>query len=70
MKAVGFRTSQGKTQNGIPAMYNFRADPDLEMHRIGVRRMPCACVPCIEQLERQSLPGASAKEQPRYSRNI
>jgi hypothetical protein len=69
MKAVGFESSRGETRNGISAMYNFRADPDLGMHRIAVRRIPCACLPCIAQLERLWLPGVTAEEQPRYSRN-
>jgi hypothetical protein len=69
MKAAGFRSSRGETRNGISAMYNFRADPDLGMHKIAVRRIPCACIPCVEQLQRQWLPGESAEEQPRYSRN-
>jgi hypothetical protein len=50
-------------------MYNFRAAPDFGMHRRAVRRIPCACLPCIAQLERLWLPGVTAKEQPRYSRN-
>jgi hypothetical protein len=69
MKAVGFQSSRGETRNGISAMYNFRADPELGMHRVAVRRIPCACVPCIEQLERMWLPGVTPEEQPRYSRN-
>jgi hypothetical protein len=69
MKAVGFQSSRGETRNGISAMYNLRADPDLGMHRIAVRRIPCACIPCIAQLQRLWLPGVTAKEQPRYSRN-
>jgi hypothetical protein len=44
-------------------------DPDLGMHKIAVRCIPSECIACVEQLQHQWLPGESAEEQPRYSRN-
>ena len=31
-------------------MYNIRCDPDLGVGKATVRRIPCACLFCIEQL--------------------
>jgi hypothetical protein len=69
MEATGFRSVRGEARNGIAAMYNFRADPDLGMRAIAARRIPCACAACIEQLQRPWLPGHPVEGQPRYSRN-
>jgi len=35
---------------GISAMYNFRADPDLGIGKIAIRRIYCACDGCMDQL--------------------
>ena len=35
---------------GISAMYNFRTDPDLGIGKIAIRRIPCACDGCLDQL--------------------
>ena len=45
--SIGFRKGN---RNGISAMYNIRCDPDLGVGKAAVRRIPCACLFCIEQL--------------------
>ena len=56
-------------RNGISAMYNIRCDPDLGLGKAAVRRIPCACLFCIEQ---PNLPWDKKKEdtnQRRYGIN-
>jgi hypothetical protein len=36
--------------NGLIAHYNFRFDPDLPLNMVAVRRIPCACDGCLDQL--------------------
>ena len=36
---------------GISSMYNFRCDPDLGIRKAACRRIPCACLPCLEILK-------------------
>jgi hypothetical protein len=69
MEATGFPSVRGETRNGMAAMYNFHANPDLGMRAVAAQRIPCACMACIEQLQRDWLPGNPAETQPRYSRN-
>ena len=35
---------------GISSMYNFRCDPDLDIGKATCRRIPCACMCCLEIL--------------------
>jgi hypothetical protein len=51
------------------AMYNFRANPDLGMRAEAAPCIPCACLACIEQLQRKWLQGNPVETQPRYLRN-
>ena len=44
---IGFRKGN---RNGTSVMYNIRCDPDLGVGKAAVRRIPCACLFCIEQL--------------------
>jgi len=39
-------------RNGLSAMYNIRADPELGAGQIAVRRIPCACIGCLNRFER------------------
>ena len=34
--------------------HNFRFDPELRPDELMLRRWPCACVPCVEQLDQES----------------
>ena len=47
-KVIGLET--GKYM-GISSMYNFRYDPDLGIGKAACRRIPCACMTCLELLE-------------------
>ena len=47
---------------GISAMYNFRVDPDLGIGKIDIRRIPCACDGCLEQLTSVWEKGTTDKE--------
>jgi len=69
MTATGFEKIKNTKYNGIGAYYHFVADPMLPMGVLAARRIPCACVKCIEK---QNLPwdaGVLPKDQGRYSRN-
>ena len=48
-------------------MYNIRADPDLGLGRVALRRIPCACEACRQQLMKEWDPNVEASEQNRYS---
>ena len=43
-KVVGMRKEK---LMGISEMYNFRADPNLEIGKIAVRKIPCVCDGCL-----------------------
>ena len=47
-KVVGLETGK---YNGILSMNNFRCDPDLGIGKAACRRIPCACMTFLEQLE-------------------
>ena len=47
-KVIGVET--GKYM-GISSMYNFRCDLDLGIGKTACRRIPCACMTCLELLE-------------------
>jgi hypothetical protein len=51
---------------GVMQCYNIRADPDLGLGQIALRRIPCACAGCLAQLEKPWQPNVAASEQPRY----
>ena len=36
---------------GISSMYNFRCDLDLGIGKAACRRIPCACLTCLEILK-------------------
>jgi len=38
-------------KNGLAAMYNLRADPELGVGKIAVRRIPCACDGCLSRFK-------------------
>ena len=46
-KVIGMKS--GKLM-GISALYNFRSDLDIGIERIDIRRIPCDCNSCLEQL--------------------
>ena len=55
---------------GISEMYNFRADPDLGIGKIAIRRIPCAYDGCLDQLHSVWKEGTIHEEQPRYQPNL
>ena len=44
-KVLGLET---RKYNGISSIYNFRCDPDLCIGKAACRRIPCACLTCLE----------------------
>ena len=36
---------------GISSIYNFRCDPALDIEKAACRRVPCACLSCLEILK-------------------
>ena len=61
-------TGVGK-HNGIRSMYNVRADPDLGVGYAAVRRIPCGCKTCTEQILQAWDPSKRFANQPRYKKN-
>ena len=55
---------------GISAMYNFRADPDLGLGKMAVRRIPCVCDGCPDQLNSVQKEETINKEEIRYKTNL
>ena len=62
-KVIGIK--RGKLM-GISVMYNFRSDPNMGIGKIDIKRMPCACNGCLEQLYSVWKTGTVDKEQGRY----
>ena len=69
MTCKPFLTGRNQTGNGLKSMYNIRADPDLGLGRVAVRRIPCACEACRHQLMQDWDPNVEAEEQNRYVRS-
>ena len=65
-KVVGLETGK---YNGISSMYNFRCDPDLGIGKAACRRIPCACMTCLELLETPWAKELDDQSQPRYKIN-
>ena len=56
--------------NGILGRYNLRTDPDLGMGWAALRHVPCACPPCVKQLQEPwDVNITDTQEQPRYKQN-
>ena len=47
-------------------VYHIRYDPDLDEGFCAMRRIPCACTGCVEQLSKPWLPNLEKTQQPRY----
>jgi hypothetical protein len=60
-------TGVGK-HNGIRSMYNVRADPDLGVGYNAVRRIPCGCKVCTQQILAPWDPTKLFEDQPRYKK--
>ena len=65
-KVVGLETGK---YNGISSMYNFRCDPDLGIGKAACRRIPCACLTCLEMLKTPWDKEFNDQSQPRYRIN-
>ena len=62
-------TKQNVKHRGIASRYNIWADPNLGLAKIVVRRIPCACAQCIEQLQKPWQLNTPFSQQPRYKQN-
>ena len=47
--------------------YHYRFDPDIGYGKCAMRRIPCLCVQCTDQLDKAWIPGVDAEAQPRYA---
>ena len=54
---------------GIPSMYNFRCDPDLDIGKADCRQIPCAYLAWLEILNIPWEKESADKEKPRYGVN-
>ena len=62
----GWKKLNNQKGNGIQHHYNFRADPVLGLGVVAVRRIPCACKACIDQLKEPYIINQPFHKQPRY----
>ena len=71
IKLTNIKPQNGKSlqHTGSNTRCNFRADPDLGVGVIAVRRIPCACQPCLDQLKLPWSPNIAPQNQPRYAQN-
>ena len=46
--------------------YHYRMDPKLGKSKCAMRRIPCLCLACSNQLDLDWIPGTSPSQQPRY----
>ena len=65
-ESIDFRKGN---RNGISLMYNIRCDPEIGVCKAAVRRIPCACSFCIEQLDLPCEKNEKVTNQKRYSMN-
>jgi hypothetical protein len=69
METLKFKkVSKGK-HNGLGSRYNIRTDPDLGVGFAAIRRIPCACDDCCDQLKKTWVPGTPPNQQPRYEQS-
>jgi hypothetical protein len=67
---MSFVTWTKEKYSSIGAMYNLRADPELGVGRIALRKIPCACDECQAQAKIPWEPSVGqANNQPRYKEN-
>jgi hypothetical protein len=66
-KHIGFAAEKLTTGVLMMECYNIRADPDLGLGVVALRRIPCACQGCLLQLSQPWKVGVPPSEQPRYA---
>jgi hypothetical protein len=69
METIKFKSVRKGKHNGLGSQYNMRTDPDLGVGFAAIRRIPCACDVCYNQLNEPWIPTKTPKEQPRYKQN-
>jgi hypothetical protein len=69
MKLTGFPASK-MTRSRLRSMYNIRANLNLGMGKIALRRIPCTCHACAEQIRAPWLVNTKLRDQPRYQSSV
>ena len=64
MSAAGFEKGD---HNGLLAHYHFRVSKDLGVGKAAAQHIPCACAPCMAQLELPWVVRVKAADQPCYA---
>ena len=65
MKAF-YKILNNKDKVSMKHFYHIRCDPDLGEGLCDMRRIPCACYGCVEQLSKPWSPKLGKTQQPRY----
>ena len=65
MKAV-YKIMNNQDKVTMKHFYHIRCDPDLDKGFCAMRRIPCACTGCVEQLSNPWLPNLDKTLQPCY----
>jgi hypothetical protein len=70
VKYKNLKIQADKMPKGIGLMecHHIRAEPELGLGVVAMRRIPCACDGCLEQLAKPWLPGLDASKQPRFAK--
>jgi len=63
-EAVGFEKGE---HNGLLAHYSLHVSKELGPGKAALRRIPCACVACLEQIELKWERGVEPSQQPRFA---
>ena len=66
MKAV-YKILNNQDKMTMKHFYHIRYDPDLEEGFCAMRRIPYACIGCVEQLSNTWLPNLDKTLQPHYA---
>ena len=66
MKAV-YKILNNPDKVTMKHFYNIICDPNLDKGLCAMRRIPCACTGCVQQLSKPCLPNLYKTLQPRYT---
>ena len=66
MEAI-YKILNSQDEVKIKHFYHIRCNPNLDIGFCDMRRIPCACTECVEQLSNYWLPNLDETLQPRYA---
>ena len=64
---VARNKSKIRGSSTVLSHYHYRCDPNLGNSKCAMRRIPCLCQACTDQLDQDWISGVKYEEQPRYA---